>query len=88
MFRTMSGFKSQQMDLTVLVISEFNEWRVLVHGPGAIVHGTRQFTEEKAKEHAIAVAREYAHDRKHEDLPEAAQWQWTPTTEDDWLVWR
>jgi hypothetical protein len=84
----MSGFKSQYNDLTILVISEFNEWRVLLHGPGTVVHGSRQFTEEKAKEHAIAVAREYAQHRKHEELPGDAQWQWTPTTDDDWLVWR
>jgi hypothetical protein len=88
MFRTMSGYKAQVNDLTILVISEFNEWRVLLHGPGTIVHGSRQFSEEKAKEHAIAITREYAHDRRHEDLPNAAEWQWTPTAEDDWLVWR
>ena len=88
MFRTMSGYKAQFNDLTVLVISEFNEWRVLVHGPATLVHGSRQFTEEKAKEHAIAIAQEYSHDRRHEDLPAATEWKWTPTAEDDWLVWR
>jgi hypothetical protein len=88
MFRTMSGYKSQVSDLTVLVISEFDEWRVLLHGPGTVVHGSRQISEQKAKEHAIAVAREYAHDRRHEDLPAATDWKWIPTTEEDWLVWR
>ena len=33
MFRSMSGFKAHYHYLTLLVISEFNEWRVLVYGP-------------------------------------------------------
>jgi hypothetical protein len=33
-----------------------NEWRVLVYGPAATIHGIYQFSETKAKEHAMAVA--------------------------------
>lgn len=50
MFRSMSGFKAQYHYLTLLAISEFNEWRVLLYGPSTTIHGTRQFSEAKAKE--------------------------------------
>ena len=45
----MSGFKAQYHYLTLLVISKFNEWRVLLYGPSMTIHGTRQFSEGKAK---------------------------------------
>jgi hypothetical protein len=87
MFRSMSGFKAQYHYLTVLVVSEFNDWRVLLYGPRTTIHGTHQFTEAKAKEHAMAVARWYIHDQKHEELPVLAEMTWVPTAPDDWLVW-
>jgi hypothetical protein len=83
----MSGFKGQYQYLTLLVIQEFNEWRVLVEGNGTTIQGTRQFSEEKAKEHAMAVARAYIHDRRQEALPEVTDITWAPTVADDWLVW-
>jgi hypothetical protein len=86
MFRSLSGYKTEYQDLTLLVVSELNEWKVLVHGPHTIIHGTRQFSEAKAKEHAIAVARSFVHDRHYAEL-EAAEPSWQPAAGDDWLVW-
>jgi hypothetical protein len=83
----MSGFKAHYHYLTLLVISEFNEWRVLVYGPAALIQGAHQFSEAKAKEHALAVARAYIHDRKQEELPDIAELTWQPAAADDWLVW-
>jgi hypothetical protein len=88
MFGSMSGFKAQYHYLTLLVISEFNEWLVLLYSPGTTIHGTHQFSEAKAKEHAMAVARSYIHDQKHEELPVLPELTWLPTSPDDWLVWR
>ena len=88
MFRSMSGSKAQYHYLTMLVISEFNEWRVLLHGPDTIIHGTRQFNEENARHHAIAVAKSYIHDQKHEDLADPPEPAWSPVGAEDWLVWR
>jgi hypothetical protein len=87
MFRTMPGFKAQYDDLTLLVIAEFNEWKVMLRGPGMIIQGTHQFSEAKAKEHALAVARSYVTDQKHQEPPTAEE-PWTPITEGDWLIWR
>jgi len=87
MFRSMSGSKAQYHYLTLLVVSEFNEWRVLLHAPGTFIQGTRQFSEAKAKEHALSVAHSYIHDQRHEDLPAPADMTWVPAAPEDWLVW-
>ncbi len=87
MFRSMSGMKTQYHDLTLLVISEFNEWRVLLHGPKEIIHGSRQFSEAKAKEHALNVARAYIQERKHEEPPDVGELTWGAAEPEDWLVW-
>ena len=57
------------------------------HGPATTIHGTHQFSEAKAKEHAMAVARSYIHDQKHEELPVLPEMTWVPTGPEDWLVW-
>jgi hypothetical protein len=87
MFRSLSGYKAEYQDLTLLVVSEFNEWKVLLYGPHTIINGTRQFSEAKAKEHAVALVRSYFHDRKQEDLADGTELAWAPATADDWLVW-
>jgi hypothetical protein len=83
----MAGYKAHYHYLTLLVVSEFNEWRVLVYGPEAAIHGARQFSEAKAKEHAVAVAHAYIHDRRQEKLPENREPVWETAAPDDWLVW-
>ncbi len=88
MFRSFAGFRANYHYLTLLVISEFNEWKVMAYGPGVTLHGQRQFAEPKAKEHAAVIARTYIHTVKHEQLPELPQVDWTPTAEEDWLAWR
>ena len=88
MFRSLSGYKSSYQSLTMLVASEFDEWRVLVCGPGVTIHGARQFGAEKAKEHAVALAREYLHEQKHQDVPDLQKVEWAPTSQEDWLIWR
>ena len=88
MFRTMSGFKTQYHYLTLVVISEFNEWKVVLHSPTMMIQGTHQFSEAKAKEHAVAVARSYIHEHKHDELPVLEETAWIPTASDDWLIWR
>lgn len=87
MFRQMSGFRAPYHALTLVVVAEFNEWRVLLYGSGVTIQGTRQFSEEKAKQHAVEVARRYVHEHKQEDLPVLESIPWVPTSRDDWLVW-
>lgn len=87
MFNSFSGFKTQCEGLTLLVVSEFNEWKVLAYAPGITIHGTRQFSEAKAKDHAAALAASYVRERLQSDAP-VAPLTWEPTSKQDWLVWR
>ena len=88
MFRSMSGFRTQYHYLTLLVISEFNDWRVLLYCPGTTIHGTHQFSEAKAKEHAMTIARSYIQEHKHDESAEPGEMAWTPASPEDWLVWQ
>ena len=88
MFVSRSGVKAQYHNLVLLAVSEFDEWKVLVYGPGVTIHGTRQFGEPKAKEHALAIAQHYVHEEKKQDLPVLSSVEWTPTDHDDWLLFR
>ena len=87
MFVSRTGVKAQYHYLTLLAISEFNEWRVLLRGAEVTIHGARQFSEAKAKDHALTLARNYLDEHKREDLPAPATIEWVPTSHDDWLVW-
>jgi hypothetical protein len=60
---------------------------VVLRGPETVIHGARQFGEAKAKDHALALARDFIHEYKREDLPTLAAVEWVPTAHDDWLVW-
>ncbi len=88
MYRSLAGFRAQYHHLTLLVVSELNEWKVLIYGPGVIINGTRQFSEAKAKEHALTIAQSYLQEEKHAQVPVLTAVEWAPTTHDDWLVWR
>jgi hypothetical protein len=88
MFRTMSGYRAAYHHLTLLVVSEFEEWRVILHDGDVMIQGIRQFSEDKAKEHALAVARQFVHEYKHEDLPMLEAVNWRPTSHDEWLIWK
>ena len=88
MYRSMSGFKAQYHYLTLLVVSELNEWRVMLYGPATTIQGTHSFSEAKAKADAILIARHYIHEHKHEELPVLEQVEWIPTSHDDWLIWK
>lgn|GEM_PF-614128 len=87
MFRSMSGFRAPYHYLTLVVVSEFNEWKVLLYGPAVVIQGSRQFSAANAKDHAIAVARHYVHEHQHEELPVLEELHWVPTSQDDWLIW-
>ena len=86
MFRTIAGMKTKYHYLTLVIVREFDEWKVLVYGPETTIHGVRQFAEAKAKDHALKLARDYIHERRHEALPVVDGVEWTATGEDDWLM--
>lgn len=88
MFRSSAGFKAQYHYLTLLVASDFDEWRIVLQGPGVTIVGGRQITEAKAKEHARSIAESFLHQEKHEELPTLQEVAWAPLTPGEWLNWR
>lgn len=86
MFRALNGLKAPYHSLTLLVASDFDEYRVLIQGPGVMISGSRQFSEAKAKEHARAIAADYLNSQK-EDLP-LLEPEWTPLAPGEFLNWR
>ncbi|HOL71919.1 MAG TPA: hypothetical protein PLA43_05565 [Bryobacteraceae bacterium] len=88
MFRALSGFKAQYHHLTLLVASDFDEWKVFLEAPGLTIQGCRQFTEEKAKKHAVEMAEHYLKEEKHEGLPLLDGIVWEPLARGEWLNWR
>lgn len=89
MFRSLSGFKTQYQSLTLVAVSEFDEWKVLIYGPEVTIHGARQFGEVKAKEHALAMAQLYFSEVKQEPAADPAPvLEWIRTGPSDWLIGR
>lgn len=88
MFRQAAGFKAQYHYFTLLVAADFDEWRILLQGPGVVVQGVRQFSEAKAKEHARLMADSYLQEQKQESPVPSQDIEWTPLAPGEWLNWR
>ena len=88
MLRSLAGFKAQYEELTMLVVSEFDEWRVVVHSPAVVLQGQRQYGEVKAKEHAVALVKQYIQEARQANPVELTPPDWQPTGPQDWLVWK
>lgn len=87
MFRALNGVKAPYHYLTLLVASDFDEYRVFIQGPGITIQGCRQSDEKKAREHARAVALDYLNREKQQNLPDIEP-EWTPFEPGEWLNWR
>ena len=88
MLRSLAGFKAQYEELTMLVVSEFDEWRVVAHSPAVVLQGQRQYGEAKAKEHALALVKRYIEETRQVNPEELPAPVWQPTGPQDWLVWK
>ena len=88
MFRPLSGFKAHYQGLTLVVVSEFDEWRIVIHSPEVVLQGSRQYNAAKAKDHALQLAKAYLADVRHEALADGQEPDWQPTSPEDWLVWK
>ncbi len=85
--RPLAGYKARCGDFTMMVVSEFDEWRVIVHAPGVLLQGQRQYRDNKAKEHAVMLVKNFLTDVQGEASAEVPEPEWVPTTTNDWLVW-
>jgi hypothetical protein len=89
-FRHIEGFKAEYGDMSLLVAHDFAEWHVIIiKHPTILIQGSRQFSEDKAREHARQVADSYIRDEKQENVPGLPnELTWTPLQPGDWLSWR
>jgi len=88
MFRTAEAYKAEFRDLTLVVAADFDEWRIFLQGPDLIIHGGRQFTGKKAKEHAIRMAEDYVQNQLGQPSSGDNAVEWAPLGEGKWLNWR
>lgn len=88
MFRPLAGFKAQYHGLTLIVVSEFDEWRVVAFSPETVMQGQRQYNANKAKDHAVALAKTYLTEVRHEPAENGQEIDWQPTGPQEWLVWK
>jgi hypothetical protein len=85
MFRQLRGFKAEYHYLKLVIAADFDEWRVLVMGPGFTLQGQRQFGEAKAKDHAILTAKTFIYEEKKENLPPVQEVAWTAMTPGEYM---
>ena len=87
MFTHLTGCKASLQNLTMVVVSEFDEWHVVVHSPEVVLLGQRQYNEVQAKEHAVALAKQYLQEANREAPTGPSEPDWQPTGPADWLRW-
>jgi len=88
MFRSAEAYKAETHGLTLVVAADFDEWRIFLQGPDVIIHGGRQFTGNKAKEHAARMADDYIREQLGESPSEPQQLEWVRLSDRKWLNWR
>ena len=86
MFRQGSGYKAHCGSLTLLVASDFDEWRVLAQSSGTTIRGGREFSAEKAKAQAVQIANEYFAENSEESSTDGLEW--FELEPGEWLNWR
>ncbi len=87
MLRPLRGFKAKYQNFMLVVSADFDEWRVLAMGPGFTVQGQRQFSEAKAKDHALQAASNYLQS-KGEDVSAIAPPEWIALESGEWMDYR
>jgi hypothetical protein len=89
MFRHTEGFKAQYGDMTLMIGHAFVEWHVVVKSPTKFIQGDRQFSEEKARAHALKLVESFIKEEEQGDTSSMpAELAWVPLGASDWLAWR
>ena len=87
MFRPSPGFTAEYHGMTLIVALDYDQWRILVRGPGVVIDGGRQPDRSTAKEEACRIAENYVTREQHAALPSPALVEWTPLAPRAFLVW-
>ena len=88
MFRESPGFKAQYHYVTMIVSLDFDQWKILLQGPGVVIDGGRQSDTTTAKQEASRIAERYIREEKHEALPTLRKVEWTAIDPHSCLSWQ
>ena len=88
MFRKRQGFEAEYRGFSMVVTASFDEWRIMLKDADVVINGARQFSEQKAKEHAIYVADYYRREVQGEEDVDAQEIVWEELPKGKWLDWR
>jgi hypothetical protein len=81
-------FSMTIFSMTIMVALDFDQWKILLQGPGVIIDGGRQADKTAAHEEARRIAERYICEEKHEALPTQPQVEWTPIDRHSCLNWQ
>ncbi len=87
MFRQSAGFQARYYHLTLMVFLDFDQWKVLIQGPGVLIEGGRELDRRAAEMQAQYIAEAYIRDAKLDALPPESQLTWTPLDPHACLSW-
>ena len=88
MFRASAGYKAQYHYLTLMVVLDFDQWKILMQGPGLVIDGGRAYDCQEAESRASEIAQQYIHEEKCEPLPHLSRLEWTPLDPHACMTWR
>jgi hypothetical protein len=89
MFRPSPGFTAQYHGMTLLVVLDFDQWRIFLQGPGVIIDGGCQNDKADAKAVACRIADQYISKQGRDAaMPPFALVEWTPLESHAFLVWQ
>ena len=88
MFRSSTGLRAQYLDMTMVLAFDFDQWRIVLHGPGVIIDGGRQADKIAAQQEACRIAESYFCNERHESLPAPHQIKWTALDPESCLNWQ
>jgi len=71
-----------------MVVLDFDQWRILLQGPGVIIDGGRLADKGAAKEQACRIAGQYVSREEDAALPVPAAVEWTPLAPRALLFWQ
>jgi hypothetical protein len=88
MFRRSTGFQARYHNLTLMVVLDFDQWKVLIQGPGVLIEGGREFDSSAAEMQAQHIAEVYVREEKLDSRPPVPHLKWTPLDPLACLSWQ
>ncbi len=88
MLRLSTGFQARYHYLRLMVVLDFDQWKILIQGPGVLIDGGREFDRGAAEMRAQQIAEAYLRDEKLEARPLESDLKWAPLDPRACLEWQ